>query len=137
MSVFSNPIFSEIDVEYFPFDYQECKMKFGSWTYDGYTVKKTLIQSMPLQNFSLTYSRTTESVYDIAHLSPTQILCRMLSNWHVIFSLSEFLYILYLHAKILSYFMSLSNLIVMERAWIKIDAQEWYYSISFKWIALL
>ncbi|UYV64606.1 nAChRa1 [Cordylochernes scorpioides] len=28
----------EIDVEYFPFDEQTCFMKFGSWTYDGYTV---------------------------------------------------------------------------------------------------
>ncbi|KFM77607.1 Acetylcholine receptor subunit alpha-like 1, partial [Stegodyphus mimosarum] len=27
-----------IDVEYFPFDEQTCFMKFGSWTYDGYTV---------------------------------------------------------------------------------------------------
>ncbi|XP_078044298.1 nicotinic acetylcholine receptor alpha1 isoform X5 [Augochlora pura] len=30
--------FCEIDVEYFPFDEQTCFMKFGSWTYDGYTV---------------------------------------------------------------------------------------------------
>ncbi|XP_066584851.1 acetylcholine receptor subunit alpha-like 1 [Prorops nasuta] len=30
--------FCEIDVEYFPFDQQTCRMKFGSWTYDGYTV---------------------------------------------------------------------------------------------------
>nr|XP_022334781.1 acetylcholine receptor subunit alpha-like 1 [Crassostrea virginica] len=27
-----------IDVEYFPFDMQECFMKFGSWTYDGHEV---------------------------------------------------------------------------------------------------
>ena len=25
----------EIDVSSFPFDVQECKLKFGSWTYDG------------------------------------------------------------------------------------------------------
>ncbi|CAM1306501.1 nAChRa3 (predicted) [Pycnogonum litorale] len=28
----------EIDVEYFPFDEQTCRMKFGSWTYDGFKV---------------------------------------------------------------------------------------------------
>lgn len=28
----------EIDIEYFPFDEQTCTMKFGSWTYDGYTI---------------------------------------------------------------------------------------------------
>lgn len=30
----------EIDVEFFPFDEQTCVMKFGSWTYDGYQVRK-------------------------------------------------------------------------------------------------
>lgn len=34
--------FCEIDVEYFPFDEQTCFMKFGSWTYDGYTVSAIL-----------------------------------------------------------------------------------------------
>ncbi|XP_022258600.1 acetylcholine receptor subunit alpha-like 1 isoform X1 [Limulus polyphemus] len=28
----------EMNVQYFPFDEQTCTMKFGSWTYDGYTV---------------------------------------------------------------------------------------------------
>lgn len=32
----------EIDVQYFPFDQQTCFMKFGSWTYDGYTVSVCL-----------------------------------------------------------------------------------------------
>lgn len=27
-----------IDIKYFPFDTQYCKMKFGSWTYDGFRV---------------------------------------------------------------------------------------------------
>ena len=30
----------EIDVEYFPFDEQTCVMKFGSWTYDGFQVRR-------------------------------------------------------------------------------------------------
>ena len=30
-----------IDVEFFPFDEQECMMKFGSWTYDGFMVNYT------------------------------------------------------------------------------------------------
>ena len=29
----------KIDITWFPFDDQECKMKFGSWTYDGWQVK--------------------------------------------------------------------------------------------------
>ncbi|KAL4227278.1 hypothetical protein ACF0H5_012724 [Mactra antiquata] len=31
----------KVDVTYFPFDQQTCKMKFGSWTYDGYQVDIT------------------------------------------------------------------------------------------------
>ena len=26
----------EMEVEYFPFDQQECHLKFGSWTHDGF-----------------------------------------------------------------------------------------------------
>ncbi len=29
----------EIDVEFFPFDQQNCFLKFGSWTFDGFQVK--------------------------------------------------------------------------------------------------
>ena len=29
----------KINVEWFPFDEQNCDMKFGSWTYDGYQVQ--------------------------------------------------------------------------------------------------
>ena len=31
----------KIDITYFPFDDQKCKMKFGSWTYDGFQVDVT------------------------------------------------------------------------------------------------
>lgn len=30
----------EIDVEFFPFDEQTCVMKFGSWTYGIYSVRR-------------------------------------------------------------------------------------------------
>lgn len=29
----------KIDITWFPFDDQDCKMKFGSWTYNGFKVK--------------------------------------------------------------------------------------------------
>ena len=37
----------EIDVEYFPFDEQTCVMKFGSWTYDGFQVRKNFTFHCP------------------------------------------------------------------------------------------
>ncbi len=38
----------KIDITYFPFDDQKCKMKFGSWTYDGFQVSH-LPHKMPGQ----------------------------------------------------------------------------------------
>ncbi len=32
----------KIDITYFPFDDQKCKMKFGSWTYDGFQVSTSV-----------------------------------------------------------------------------------------------
>ena len=32
----------KIDITWFPFDDQDCEMKFGSWTYDGFKVKTNL-----------------------------------------------------------------------------------------------
>ncbi|KAG8188793.1 hypothetical protein JTE90_009186 [Oedothorax gibbosus] len=37
----------QIDVQYFPFDKQDCFMKFGSWTYDGYQVDLKHLQEIP------------------------------------------------------------------------------------------
>lgn len=46
--------FCEIDVEYFPFDEQTCFMKFGSWTYDGYTVDlRHLLQAEDTNNIDV------------------------------------------------------------------------------------
>lgn len=37
----------KIDITWFPFDDQQCKMKFGSWTYDGFMVS-TIIAKCPI-----------------------------------------------------------------------------------------
>ncbi|KAH8039934.1 hypothetical protein HPB51_009190 [Rhipicephalus microplus] len=37
----------QIDVQYFPFDKQDCFMKFGSWTYDGFQVDLKHVSEIP------------------------------------------------------------------------------------------
>ena len=42
----------KIDVTYFPFDYQNCTMKFGSWSYDKAKIDLVLIgSSMNLKDY--------------------------------------------------------------------------------------
>ena len=40
----------DINAEFLPFDEQECLMKFGSWTYDGYQVDVVHAKSQPATN---------------------------------------------------------------------------------------
>lgn len=35
----------KIDITWFPFDDQDCQMKFGSWTYNGFKVGKMLARA--------------------------------------------------------------------------------------------
>ncbi|XP_037079305.1 LOW QUALITY PROTEIN: uncharacterized protein LOC119100304, partial [Pollicipes pollicipes] len=43
--------YCEIDVRYFPFDQQQCFMKFGSWTYDGFQIDLRHIHQSADSNF--------------------------------------------------------------------------------------
>lgn len=46
----------EIDVEYFPFDEQTCVLKFGSWTYDGFKVRRySALPLSPMQKRSIRF----------------------------------------------------------------------------------
>ena len=40
----------KVDVTYFPFDDQKCRLKFGSWTYDGFQV--TILNLRPTAFYS-------------------------------------------------------------------------------------
>ncbi|XP_022104190.1 neuronal acetylcholine receptor subunit alpha-10-like isoform X2 [Acanthaster planci] len=53
----------KIDVKFFPFDYQECSMKFGSWTYNSFQMDLTkvfddadLSSYVPNEQWNLTYA---------------------------------------------------------------------------------
>ena len=52
----------DIDVEFFPFDYQECFLKFGSWTYDGFMVSTFLaakISQFSICSLNFHFSKVT------------------------------------------------------------------------------
>ena len=44
----------KIDITWFPFDDQQCKMKFGSWTYDGFMVSTIIAKCLILLILVLT-----------------------------------------------------------------------------------
>lgn len=41
-------ILAKIEIEYFPFDTQECMMKFGGWTYTGFLMNISKIPVWPI-----------------------------------------------------------------------------------------
>jgi hypothetical protein len=47
----------KIDITWFPFDDQRCEMKFGSWTYDGFQVRKHPARSR--LHYNITTTTTT------------------------------------------------------------------------------
>lgn len=59
----------KVDVTYFPFDVQTCKLKFGSWTYDGFQVDITnrttdidLVNYVPNGEWSLIQTQVIRNV---------------------------------------------------------------------------
>ncbi|CAI9719255.1 neuronal acetylcholine receptor subunit alpha-10-like isoform X1 [Octopus vulgaris] len=59
----------KIDITYFPFDDQMCKMKFGSWIYDGFQVDVTN-RSADVDLTNYVYS----GEWDLLNIKPTGIL---------------------------------------------------------------
>ena len=68
MSVF------KMDVEYFPFDEQTCVMKFGSWTYDGFQVKLSLLDSFILFSHRVSYFSSEHPVFTMLSDISVQVL---------------------------------------------------------------
>lgn len=53
-----------IDVEYFPFDEQECEMKFGSWAFDASRVGLMSFYSLKYQSLMELISRLSGREYN-------------------------------------------------------------------------
>ena len=52
-----------IDVKYFPFDEQNCTMMFASWTYDGFQVRHSHLQTILFANCSFVTPPCLSPVY--------------------------------------------------------------------------
>ena len=64
-----------IDITWFPFDDQDCEMKFGSWTYNGFKVMFTIASS---QNIYSIYTKCLQYLREI--LSSIQIVLLTLAK---------------------------------------------------------
>ena len=59
-----------IDITWFPFDDQNCEMKFGSWTYNGFKVGNGIKQlgftiSPPQTNLAIFHFQNFNEIYDL------------------------------------------------------------------------
>lgn len=52
-----------IDILYFPYDYQSCHMKFGSWTYDGYKLDVVFYQDIEVSHTGISGFYFNETLY--------------------------------------------------------------------------
>jgi hypothetical protein len=75
----------EIDVKWFPFDVQECVMKFGSWTYDGHEVDLRQVRRSPVRcagnSFSPEGNASTASTPTFC--LPSFNLNQSMSDWYI------------------------------------------------------
>ena len=69
-----------IDVTYFPFDEQNCPLKFGSWTYDGFQMDLVNINSSgDLGKY------TSSGEWDLVGMPAVRYICRPVAQkWHII-----------------------------------------------------
>lgn len=67
----------KIDITWFPFDDQDCEMKFGSWTYNGFKVEYHTLQSF---HFATSHDQyTTIAPTSKKHILFQPLIMRFLS----------------------------------------------------------